>query len=57
MTAQINLAAAWIGISLGCTAGAVEGLLFHREAWLGGTARGGGECFGWGTSRQSASVC
>lgn len=31
-----NLVAAWIGILLGCVAGAVQGLFFHREDWLGG---------------------
>lgn len=27
---------AWIGICLGCVAGAIQGLFFHGEAWLGG---------------------
>lgn len=31
-----NLAAAWIGILLGMGAGAVLGLFFHGEEWLGG---------------------
>lgn len=31
-----NLYAAWIGFLLGCVAGAVPGLFFHGEAWLGG---------------------
>lgn len=31
-----NFIAAWIGILLGCVAGAVQGLFFHREDWLGG---------------------
>ena len=34
----MNLYAAWIGFLLGCIAGAVPGLLFHREQWLGGYA-------------------
>ena len=34
----INLHAAWIGILLGFIAGAVTGLLFDREDWLGGYA-------------------
>ncbi len=32
----ISFRAAWIGICLGCLAGALQGLFFHREAWLGG---------------------
>ncbi|HUU26228.1 MAG TPA: hypothetical protein VM123_00315 [archaeon] len=32
----INIYAAWIGILLGCLAGAAEGLFFHKENWLGG---------------------
>jgi hypothetical protein len=32
----INLYAAWIGIALGCVAGAVTGLFFHETQWLGG---------------------
>jgi hypothetical protein len=32
----VSYAAAWIGICLGCAAGAVQGLFFHRETWLGG---------------------
>ena len=31
-----NVYAAWIGIFLGCIAGATQGLFFHNEAWLGG---------------------
>jgi hypothetical protein len=31
-----NIYAAWIGILLGCSIGAVEGLFFHKEDWLGG---------------------
>jgi hypothetical protein len=31
-----NIYAAWIGILLGCLIGAVEGLFFHKEDWLGG---------------------
>ena len=33
---QINLFAAWVGILLGFIAGAVPGLFFDRESWLGG---------------------
>jgi hypothetical protein len=33
---EINLLAAWIGILLGFLAGAVQGLFFHRDTWLGG---------------------
>jgi hypothetical protein len=32
----ISFRAAWIGICLGCLAGALQGLFFHRETWLGG---------------------
>ena len=31
-----NLYAGWIGIFLGCIAGAVMGMFFHDEGWLGG---------------------
>lgn len=34
----INLYAAWIGFFLGCLAGAIPGLFFHDENWLGGYA-------------------
>jgi hypothetical protein len=33
-----NLHAAWIGFLLGCLAGAVPGMFFHAEGWLGGYA-------------------
>ena len=33
---MLNFYAAWIGILLGFVAGAVLGLFFHREDWLGG---------------------
>ncbi|MBN1457013.1 MAG: hypothetical protein JW912_04085 [Sedimentisphaerales bacterium] len=33
---QINIYAAWVGIFLGCIAGAATGLFFHNEQWLGG---------------------
>jgi len=33
---ELNLKAAWIGMTLGCLAGAVPGLFFFREEWLGG---------------------
>ena len=32
----VNLHAAWIGFLLGCLAGAVPGMFFHQENWLGG---------------------
>ena len=32
----MNLYAAWIGMTLGCIAGAIPGLFFHAEDWLGG---------------------
>ena len=34
--AAINLYTAWAGIFLGCVAGALVGLFFHDENWLGG---------------------
>lgn len=37
MTA-LNLWAAWIGIAAGMTSGALMGVFFHREDWLGGYA-------------------
>jgi len=33
---MINIHAAWIGVFLGCIAGAVPGLFFHGPDWLGG---------------------
>lgn len=33
---QINLLAGWIGMLSGFIFGAVTGLLFHKEDWLGG---------------------
>ena len=33
---EINLFAAWIGMFLGGILGAVQGLFFHNEEWLGG---------------------
>jgi hypothetical protein len=33
---SLNLLAVWIGILLGMTAGAVQGLWFHHPHWLGG---------------------
>jgi hypothetical protein len=36
MALSVSFTAAWIGICLGCAAGAVQGLFFHREDWLGG---------------------
>jgi hypothetical protein len=33
---MVNLYAAWIGILAGCIAGAIPGLFFYREGWLGG---------------------
>ncbi len=35
---MVNLYAGWIGFLLGCVAGAVPGLFFHGEQWLGGYA-------------------
>jgi len=33
---MINITAAWIGFALGCVSGAIPGLFFHRQDWLGG---------------------
>jgi hypothetical protein len=35
---MINLQAAWIGILIGCVAGAGPGLFFHKSDWQGGYA-------------------
>lgn len=35
---MMNLHAAWIGFFLGCLAGAISGLFFHSDDWLGGYA-------------------
>jgi uncharacterized membrane protein YdcZ (DUF606 family) len=37
-TGQLNLLLAWLWILLGFVSGAVLGLFFHRENWLGGYA-------------------
>ena len=34
----INIYTAWIAFLLGCIAGAVPGMFFHKENWLGGYA-------------------
>src|SRR5258705_2480794 len=34
--ARFNLQAAWIGVLLGFISGAVQGLFFHQQQWLGG---------------------
>lgn len=34
--ATLNLLAGWIGMVLGVMSGAVIGLFFHRDGWLGG---------------------
>ena len=33
---KVNLVCAWIGIVLGAVTGAVQGMFFHDEKWLGG---------------------
>ena len=33
---MINITAAWIGFALGCISGAIPGLYFHKQDWLGG---------------------
>lgn len=33
---EVNLYAAWIGMLLGGVFGAIPGLFFHKELWLGG---------------------
>ena len=33
---EINIYAAWIGMLLGGIMGAIQGLFFHQEEWLGG---------------------
>lgn len=33
---QLNLTFAWWWIVVGLAAGAVQGLWFHREQWMGG---------------------
>ena len=32
----INLIAGWVGIYLGFLSGAIQGVFFHRDNWLGG---------------------
>ncbi len=36
MVSSLAYTAGWIGICLGCVAGAIQGLFFHGEGWLGG---------------------
>jgi hypothetical protein len=33
---MINITAAWVGFALGCISGAIPGLFFHKQDWLGG---------------------
>ncbi|VGO18406.1 hypothetical protein [Pontiella sulfatireligans] len=33
---MLNITAAWMGFALGCISGAVPGLFFHKQDWLGG---------------------
>ena len=33
---ELNLYAAWLGMLLGASTGAVQGLFFHKEDWMGG---------------------
>jgi len=33
---MINITFAWIGFALGCISGAIPGLFFHKQDWLGG---------------------
>ena len=33
---MINITAAWIGFALGAVSGAIPGLFFHKQDWLGG---------------------
>ena len=33
---ELNMYAAWIGMLLGGIMGAIQGLFFHEEGWLGG---------------------
>lgn len=36
MWTNVNILAAWVGVLFGIVSGAVVGLWFHREEWLGG---------------------
>ena len=36
MTGDLNILAAWLGILCGVSGGALAGLFFHDDAWLGG---------------------
>lgn len=38
MWTNVNIYAAWVGVLLGIVSGAVAGLWFHRDDWLGGYA-------------------
>jgi hypothetical protein len=38
MWTNVNILAAWLGVLLGIVSGAVVGIWFHREDWLGGYA-------------------
>lgn len=33
---MLSMTAAWIGFALGCVSGAIPGLFFHNQDWLGG---------------------
>jgi hypothetical protein len=38
MKANLNLVVAWLWVLLGFVSGAIQGMYFHRENWLGGYA-------------------
>ena len=36
MAGELNILAAWVGILAGVLVGVAQGLMFHKEDWLGG---------------------
>jgi len=36
MVGELNILAAWVGILAGVLGGVAQGLMFHKEDWLGG---------------------
>lgn len=36
MSPEVNILAAWIGFLLGAVSGAIPGLFFHKQDWMGG---------------------
>ena len=36
LTSHLNMVVGWLGMLMGICSGAVVGLFFHRDGWMGG---------------------